>query len=466
MSGFSTLNTAVSGLNAQQRALSTIAQNVANVNSIGYSRQRVDMSAVGAPVGATFHTGRNALFGGVNVDGVTRIRDAFLEGTRAAAGGRMAALNAQVATLRTAEQLLGEPGDTGLQATLDSFYTAWQDLAQRPTDSAAGSVVIQRGVAVATQLNSVSGNLADTWTTSRDNLSMVITQANQAASDLASINEKIRQGVNAGLSVNELTDQRDTLVRTLAELVGGVASPGSDGTVSVSVGGITVVGGARAETLTLGGAGTVANATDDPPVIMWGGTVVPIESGTAAGLLSVTAHDLPEMFERINEVAIALRDSVNAVHTEGFTLDGDAGGDFFVGDDAMTLALAVSLPSELAVAAGPGTVDGSNALKLGDLVDEAKSADVLGSAGPAQLWRELATGLGVRVQSLESAQSVQANVLATADAAVESDAGVSIDEEMTNMLLYQRAYQASSRVITTVDEMLDTLINRTGVVGR
>src|SRR4051794_4530709 len=149
MSGFSTLNTAVSGLNAQQRALSTIAQNVANVNSPGYSRQRVDMSAVGTPTGATFHTGRNALFGGVNVDGVVRIRDAFLEGSRAAAGGRMAALGSQVSSLQTAEQLLAEPGETGLQGALDSFYTAWQDLAQRPTDSAAGSVVIQRGVAVA-----------------------------------------------------------------------------------------------------------------------------------------------------------------------------------------------------------------------------------------------------------------------------------------------------------------------------
>lgn len=466
MSGFSSLNTALSGLNAQQRALATIAQNVANANSTGYSRQRVDMSAIAAPVGATFHTGRNALFGGVNVDGVTRIRDAFLEGTRAAAGGRMDALSSQVSSLQSAEQLLAEPGENGLQTALDSFYTAWQDLSQRPTDSAAGSVVIQRGVAVAGQLRSVANGLSDTWTTAHDDLQVVVSQTNRAAADLASVNGKIREGTNAGLSVNELIDQRDTLVRKLAGLVGGVAIPGESNMVSVTVNGVTLVAGDHAESFALGGAGDIANATADPPSIRWGTTAVSIESGSAAGLLAAVGTDLPDLSQKIDAIARALRDAVNTVHTGGFTLDGTPGTDFFAGTDARTLTVAVSQPSELAVSAVGGAVDGGNALAMGDLIDDNKMRAVLGASGPSELWRDLTTGLGVKVQSLENAQIVQASVLSTADAAVESDAGVSIDEEMTNMLLFQRAYQASSRVITTVDEMLDTLINRTGTVGR
>jgi flagellar hook-associated protein 1 FlgK len=327
-------------------------------------------------------------------------------------------------------------------------------------------VVIQRGIAVADRLNSVAGGLADIWTTSHDDLEVVVAQTNQAASDLASVNEKIRQGTNAGLNVNELMDQRDTLVRTLSDLVGGVAVPGDGGTISVSVNGVTLVGGSTAQKFTLGGAGSIANAKTNPPALMWGTTVVPVDSGAAAGLLGVTSSDLPTLAAKVDAVAVALRDSVNAVHAGGFTLGGAAGTAFFTGTNALSFAVAVSQPSDLAVASAAGVINGGNALRLGDLVDDVKSAAVLGAAGPAELWRNLSTGLGVQVQSLENAQTVQASVLSTADSAVESDAGVSIDEEMTNMLLYQRAYQASSRVITTVDEMLDTLINRTGVVGR
>lgn len=466
MSGFSSLNTAVTGLNAQQRALSTIAQNIANANTVGYSRQRVDMSAVGGPATATFHTGRNALFGGVSVDAVVRIRDAFLEGTRAAAGARKSSLDAQVSTLQSAEQLLGEPSATGLQNSLDSFYSAWQDLAQRPTDSASGAVVIERGKAVAEQLHGISTGLADTWQTAYDSLNVVVSQTNQAASDLAALNVRIREATEAGTSVNDLLDMRDGLVRTIAGLVGGTAVPGDSNMVSVSVNGVTLVAGAKAEAFSVTGAVQIGTAATDPPTITWGTTAVSVESGRAAGLLAVTGSDLPQMKAGVDAVAVALRDAVNTVHTAGFTLGGTAGTAFFTGTDAGTLQVAVTAPAQLAVSKTAGAVDGSNALAIGDLIDDDTAASVLGGTGASEQWRNLTTSLGVRLQSLESAQSVQESVLATADAAVEADAGVSIDEEMTNMLMYQRAYEAAARVITTVDQTLDTLINRTGIVGR
>lgn len=111
-------------------------------------------------------------------------------------------------------------------------------------------------------------------------------------------------------------------------------------------------------------------------------------------------------------------------------------------------------------------VDGSNAMRIGDFADDRNATAALGGEGPSERWRDLSTEVGVTVQSLERTISVQDAVVATTDSAVEADAGVNLDEEMTNMLLYQRAYQASARVITTMDEMLDTLVNRTGVVGR
>ncbi len=465
MAGFSSLNVAVTGLAAAQRAMDIVGQNVVNANTPGYSRQRVDVSSVGVSSAATMFSGTNASVGGVRIDGVARIRDAFLEGARAAAGGKLNALQSQNSVLTQVQNLLSEPGETGLQSTMDSFFTAWQDLAQRPDDSAAGAVVIQRGNAVADQLKFVSEGITSQWMSSQSDLSNVVSQTNQALTDLAGVNQKIRQGANAGADVNELEDQRDTLVRTLSDLVGASASTNSDGTTAVSVNGINVLDGDHAEKVTLTGAGTLANVASDPPAITWGTVTVPVASGKAAGLLAALKTDLPKLASQTDQVAVALRDVVNTTHQQGFTLAGAQGGDFFSGTDASTLGVVPTDPTELAVASTAGTVDGNNALALGDLVDERTARTVLGSEGPSELWRNMVANYGVKVQSVSNGVTVQQTVVASADSMVEADAGVSVDEEMSSMLLYQRAFEASSRIITTVDSMMDTLINRTGVGG-
>ena len=228
MSTFGGLGTAVSGLLAQQRAMDATGQNVVNANTPGYSRQRVTLGSVGAPVAASFHTGNSMLIsvGGVSVDAVTRIHDAFTEATRAAAGARQNALTSQTASLGSVQTLMSEPGATGLQASIDSFYASWHELSLNPSDGAAGSVVLQRGIAVTDQLHTVSNGIAQQWNTARTTLGAVVAQANQASSDLAALNGKIQEGVAGDHPVNELLDQRDTLARKLAELVGGTVKIG------------------------------------------------------------------------------------------------------------------------------------------------------------------------------------------------------------------------------------------------
>jgi flagellar hook-associated protein 1 FlgK len=466
VTGFSSLNTAVTGLYAAQRAMDVTGQNIVNANTPGYSRQRVTLTEIGSATSSSLFTGTGSNNGGVNVATVARIKDAFVEGARVAAGARQAALGSQTGALSGVEQLLGEPGETGLQSTVDAFYAAWHDLANHPTDVAAGSVVIQRGVSVTDQLRAISNGISGRWAIAHDALADVVTQANQAARDLADVNSKIAAGLVAGRPVNELMDQRDNLARTLGTLLGGQATQGGDGQVSVSVGGVALVAGSTAQQFTLAGATTPGAATATPPVIMWGTTSVPVESGSAAGYLAVLGTDLPALAARVDGVATSLRDLVNDVHQQGFQADGTPGGLFFDGTDAASLTVVPTLPAQLAVTPTAGTVDGGNAMRIGDLSDDQVAAAALGRDGPSAQWRDVTTLLGVRVQSLKNASQVQDSVVAAADAAVQSDSGVNIDEEMTNLLQFQRAYQASARLITTVDEMFDTLVNRTGTVGR
>jgi flagellar hook-associated protein 1 len=196
---------------------------------------------------------------------------------------------------------------------------------------------------------------------------------------------------------------------------------------------------------------------------MWGTTAVPVDSGSAAGYLAVLGTDLPAATQKVDAVATSLRDLVNAVHATGFQADGTPGGLFFDGTDALSLQVVPTDPRQLAITPTAGTVDGAVALKIGDLSDEQAQLQQLGSTGPTGQWRDLTSQLGVRIQSLKNAGTVQDSVVAAADAAVETDSGVNLDEEMTNMLQFQRSYQAAARVVSTVDEILDTLINRTGV---
>jgi flagellar hook-associated protein 1 FlgK len=466
VSGFSSLNTAVTGLAAAQRAMDVAGQNIVNANTPGYARQRVQLGEVVSTSSASLFSGGGQSVGGVTVQGVARIKDAFVEAARAAAGGRQAALTSQTAALTGAQQLFAEPGTTGLQATMDAFYAAWHDLANNPGDVAAGSVVLQRGISVTDQLRSLANGVAGQWTSSREALEAVLVQANQAAKDLADVNSKISAGIVAGRPVNELMDQRDVLARTLGTLVGATATPGADGQVSVSVNGVAMVAGATAQQFTLTGADTIGGAGADPPRLLWGTTTVPVDSGAAAGHLAVLGSDLPSLAARVDGVATSLRDMVNAVHATGYAKDGSPGGDFFSGTSALTLTVTPTSPDQLAITATPGTVDGSVAMRLGDLSDDRAAAAALGRPGPSAQWRDLTTLLGVRVQSLKNAGQVQDSVVAAADAAVQADSGVNLDEEMTNLLQYQRAYQAAARVVTTVDEILDTLVNRTGIVGR
>ncbi len=467
MTSFGSLNTGVTGLLAAQRALAATAQNVVNASTPGYSRQKVEQSSVGLTSSAVFHTGTNNPPTGVQIDGVVRIRDSFLEATRAAAGGRLESLQARQSTLAGVESLVSEPGEVGLQSGLDAFYSAWHELSTNPTEAAAGSAVIQKAIAVTDQLHTLGNGIATQWQETHNQLADVVAKANQAASDLAEINQRVGEGVRAGTAVNELMDKRDALVRTLSELVGGYAVPGQDGQVAVAVNGITIVHGMTAEKLTLTGAGSLDDAVTDPPTIRWGTVEVSVESGAAAGHLATLRTDLPDLSTKLDGVAQGLSDSVNAVHTGGFTLGGSAGGTFFSGVTARTITLTSTSTDDLAISTAPGVVDGANAMKLGDLAKDQNSSTVLGGGpSPLQQWRSLTTGLGGQVDNLNSAIKVQSSVVTTADDAVESNAGVSLDEEMSNLLAFQRAYQASARVITTVDEMMDTLINKTGLVGR
>jgi flagellar hook-associated protein FlgK len=604
-SDFFGLSVGLSALNVARRQMEVAAQNVSNANNPGYSRQRVEIAAIGNPIVAGIATRTENTGGGVSVSGVFRTVDEFLQARSLVEHATNASLQRSKALLDRVELTFNEPSETGLQAQLADFWAGWEDVSNNPGDLASRSQLLQRGITLATTINQAGSDLENLWKSSVEQLQTVVTGVNATAKQVADLNGSIKRATAAGLSPNALLDQRDALALQLAEQVGGVVKSSTLGQVDIYVGGTALVRGEDAESLyvdNVTGNPNIINALDNPatvpvdpaPVsIRWskdnfsanvtGGeagalldglnrmlpqyraallgpgvtpasavepgvgvapgtlalnfdpTTTPIagtpftfqvaldggaptnvvldtdlsggatastvqvalnEALGAAGLTDVVAKvqdvagNLVIGFESVKagagrsiavtgangtlftaapttvagagalpSLAAQLSQMVNSRHQQGVDLNGLAGQDFFTFDVVNGLAMNITSPSQIAAgAAGKPGLDAGNSLSLADITNEV--------VGPDNTYRSLIIGLGVEAQTSNRRVDIQADITKQVDAAKDSAAGVSIDDEMANMIAYQHTYGAASRVITAIDEMLDRLINHTGIVGR
>ena len=468
MSTFSGLNAATTALWSQRRALDVTGQNIANVNTEGYSRQRVDLQAIGGSTIPAFYSTSPGIGAGVSADDVQRIRDAFLEGRGHTEHANSARLTVEADALEQIETAFREPGDTGIQSLLTDMWDGWEDVANQPNTDAARAQLIKRMETLVGGLQFSNASLEGQWTQARENLDVLVKDVNEAATTIAELNKAIRSAHQAGLPANDLADKRDVLVMKLADQVGATVRPGQYGTVDVVVGGMALVTGSDATSLRVEGStdpDTITGA-DKPRIVTAAGGYPVAVDGTAGGQLSALTVIIPGYRAQLDAVAASLATTLNAgqaagrdsAGVEGAAILGVAGPPGPV--TAATIKLLFTEPGKIAasgVAGGPN-LDNSNADAIAKLRDQPLGVD----AG----YRKMIVELGVQAAVAIRNQDIQAVITTQVDAARESVAGVNIDEEMTNMLSFQHAYSAASRMVTAIDETLDQLINRTGIVGR
>ena len=463
MSSFSTLGTALSALRYNRVALDTASQNIANVGVDGYTRRRIEAATAGAtPVAAMWS--RNAdPNGGVRVTGTTRMADAFLDARARTEHGRQVYLEVRQNVLDRLETGIGEPGDDGLAAVMAEFRQAWGDLANNPSNQAARSQVLARGAALADAVQLQARNFTVEAADQRMRLTGIVSEANTLAGDLAATNKAVASANLTGEDTANLLDQRDMLALRLAEITGGKAEANQAGGLDFSVNGVSLVTGGTHGSLEMASGVTPTGETDGEPVtfqvVAPDGSVTAVPEGLSGGLGAVQDlldQTVPGYLAGLAEVALTLAETVNATHGSGYDADGNPGGPFFSfdpADPAGTLAVAVGANAEIAASGLPGgAVDGSVADALADLT------------GAEHSYQRLVNEIGTVVASGRRLLSNQTMVTAQVDGSRDQLAGVNLDEEMLAMVQYQRGYEAAARVLTTVDSMLDTLINRTGLV--
>jgi flagellar hook-associated protein 1 FlgK len=470
VSTFSGLSTATTALWAQQRGLDVTGQNVANVNTAGYSRQRAELQSVAGNAVPAMFSVSNQIGQGVDADKVIRIRDAFLESRAQTEGAATARLTAADDTIAQIEQAFREPGETGIQAKLTSLFTAWSDVANHPTEDGARTAVLQKAETLVAEMHTVSASLNEQWVQTRDTLNTLAEDVNSKLASIAGLNAAIKTATLAGHPANELADKRDGLVLDLSAAIGATSTPGEDGEVNVVAGSSMLIsGGSALRIKVVGTTDPTAVTATDPRFVTDPGTTTLGVGGSAGGKLAALTATIPGYHAALDRVAQQLATEFNGQHIAGRDQNGVPGTAMFddgsggtTGITAASLTLAITDTAKLAAAsAAPvGTqvsADGGNAGALALLQSK--------TDGVASAYRSMIVTLGVQASVASSNLQTQAVIGSQVDASRESVSGVNIDEEMTNMLQFQHAYSAAARMITSIDEMLDTLINRTGRVG-
>ncbi|GIO12278.1 flagellar hook-associated protein 1 [Cohnella xylanilytica] len=522
-STFMGLETAKRSLMTQQAALQTTGHNVANANTEGYTRQTVKMVAsrpIEAP-GMSHSTAAGQIGTGVEYNSVSRIRERFLDLQYRNENKTLANWTVRQDTLQKLETIFNEPSDTSLRSAIDNFFNSWNDLAESPEDETARKLVRENAMSMADAFNQTSKQLTELSEDLNENIEVKTTQLNTIISTIADLNGQIRRVEALGDNANDLRDQRDLLTDELSSIVNINVTEAENGDYQISIGGTPLVNGEEdtpMDSATLKGlfdSGDVNGGeiygmiySRDVYVVDYKRQLDTLASGLANGSMTVTipaGSVLPEGTVLNNVIYSEASGNrtlssdltvtvagINGLHKLGYSLGTPltAGSNFFVASDggqitAANFQVSADIQANASLIAssmrtskdGSGTetaIKGNNTLaqlisQLGDVKIDFSSvtngADITVNSANG-FFRGMVGQLGVQTEAATRQATNSQSVVDQVNGRRTAVSGVSLDEEMSNMVVFQHAYNAAARMMTTVDEMLDRIINGTGVVGR
>lgn len=472
------------GLSAQQTALSTTSQNIANANTTGYTRQRAEMQATKAISTPGMHSDKSPsqLGTGVEVTKLVRLREDYLDVQLRGENKNLGYWEAKSDTNTKIEEILNEPSDNGLANTMDEFWKGWQELSKNPDSAAARAVVQEKGVAVTETFNYIADSLDQMQVDLKNVINTKTKEVNTLATQIGDLNDQISRLVPNNYQPNDLYDQRDVLIDQLSKIVDVKVSSSLNGMVDISVGGGALVTGKTANKLEVDYDKT--SGLVDPATIKIAGNTVSLVSGELMGRIESfgilgggTKSTIPSIKDKINELAMTFANTVNTVHQSGMNLDNINGisttkVDFFKGTSAKDLVVNPEIIKSLNLIAAASeetagqssSGNGKNAQDIANI--KSTSLSFSGSTSTADdFYRNIIGQLGVDSQEAQRMQDNSDVIIQQVENRRQSVSGVSLDEEMTNMIRFQQAYNAAARVVTVMDQCLDKIINGMGRAG-
>ncbi|MBT9176077.1 MAG: Flagellar hook-associated protein 1 [Firmicutes bacterium] len=461
-STFFAFNIARRGISAHKAALDVTSHNIANASTPGFSRQQAVFSTTSPfPIAAINRPAQAGQIGtGVTISEIRRMRDSFLDYQIRPQLSKLGEWDERYAALSHVEKILMEPTESGLSRVFSRFWNAWQELSKHPTSGATRAGVVETSVTLANLLNVVAEQTEVSLSDLNTKVRMSVNDVNSIAGQIAALNRQIITHVAAGLSPNDLADRRDALLDDLARTIGFTQLTQTNGSIDVVIGGRHLVQGTLASELAVDAGGQV---------IWHGSTTASITQGQLAGLSEAKRWLRDEFYARVNTLSVNLRDLVNTAHAAGQSLTtppSPLGADFFVippgsvGREARFIRVNPDIVANHALvrarAIGAGHADGSNALAVSR---QRHATSLPGGTNLEGYYNSLVIALGVETQQSSRMFINQDALVNQLHNRRQEAMGVSIDEEMAAMIQFQHGYAAAARLLTTLDETLEVIIN-------
>lgn len=483
MSGtFNAYHIASSGMSVSQANLTVVSHNISNVNTTGYSRQRVSSAEK-----TTYDSSGNACGAGVGVEEVSRVRDALLDNTYRQDNAKAEYWNVKNTVLENVQTLLNEYSSSsdsdsssdGLQQTIEDFFNSWDDLTTDPGSQSSRSQVVEYAAALVDTINDINDQLTQMQQEACGGVEDSVESINSLAQQVAKLNSQIKLGASSGASVNDLQDQRDELLDELSAKVNINVAEGADGTVNVSIGGISLVDGDTTHKLVAeqqGDSVTVKWAGDDCEAKITGGSLKAyLEEADASAVTAITdtsAYDfttsssssIGNLRQGLNDLMTTIADKVNTLLASGKDQDGNSGEALFVTQDANkplqigNIIINSDIENDVGkLAAGTSgeAEDSTIASQISQLPDETDYSFAGLAVSSTGFYQQLTSWLGTAGNTAGSNYDTQAALLQQVKNQRDSTSSVSLDEELSAMIVYQNAYNASAKVLSTIDSLLN-----------
>jgi len=436
------LNSGRTSLQTNQKAIEITGLNVANVNTEGYSRQTPHLTPYPALAFGDYFIGT-----GVTVGSIQRSHDVFLAGQIKEKSMEAGLENSMLNPLAELERVIGI-GEGSLSDEFDQFFDAWRQLSTNPGGEVERQAVLQRGELIEQSVKNINSTI-----TSK------IDGVNLALEEVAQLNTRISALEMSGQDANSDRDRRDVLLKSLATSIGATTFETSTGAASVQLpNGMPLVEMGKANQIN-----AVFSGTDVNLELSFGASTLPLDrnalGGEFRGLYEVRDVMIPDVVTRLDQLAYSFATEVNAMHAAGTGLDGSTGLDFFVqplaiADASSNLQMNINLTSQIAAGTTEAPGDNRNALSILLLEQE----QLLGNDTFVSFYGKIASSVGVEAARNRQAAQGYKDSLVQLENMRDGVDGVSLEEEMINLLKYQRGFEASARFLSTVDEMMATLM--------
>lgn len=486
-STFGTYNIATTGMYVSQASLTTVSHNLSNVNTTGFSRQRV----VTAEQNILSSNG-TSYDSGVGIAEISRVRSRFLDQTYRQENANKEYWSVKNTILEDAQSLLNEYGtsstssDNGLQQTIQDFFDSWEQLTKDPSSQSARSSVVEYAGAMVDTLDQINEQLSEMQVDSANRVKDGVDTLNSLAKQVAKLNTQITKAEASGGQSSDLQDQRDKLLDEMSALANISVSEQSDGTLDVILGGVSIVQGDKTHTL-------VVDETGSALQIEWAelGSTAKISSGSIKAYLDEADQSaiaeidgnttynfttnqnssLGTLRQGLNDLITTITKKVNTLLESGIDLEGNTGEALFVKIDENkpfvlgNIQLNHNITADvdkIAAGASGATGDSTIASKISLLQSEKDFSCNSSTMAVTDFYQAIISWVGTTGDTASSNYDTQNTLLQQAVNQRDSISSVSQDEEMSKMIVYQNAYNASARVLSTIDSLIGDLIANLG----